>query len=203
MKSNKKKDLKRGTGLSSNNKTNQGNNSETKKHIHVILGSQRFKKFLTLKEVFEKNSDVDVVRTCIDEMYNSLEQEKLSLRPILKQQVNLLLQNDYLSSRHLVLNLNDVVNEAVHQWIQTKKAEINLHHFPFRKELSEDEQQVALVFVENQFKYDRGFLFKDLKSYLTELDDHIIQRILRKFTDNKLIVINNIDGVDYYYAPLP
>ncbi|MHA2226824.1 MAG: hypothetical protein ACXAC8_16545 [Candidatus Hodarchaeales archaeon] len=184
-------------------KSDQSNSSEMKKHIHVILGPQRFERFSTLKTSFEKNSDVDVVRKCIDDMYKSLTEEKISLRPILQQQVNLLLQNDYLRSRHLVLNLSDVVNEAVHQWIQSKKVEINLHHFPFRKELTDDEQQVALVFVEKQYNYDRGLSLKDLKDNLNQMEEVKIRRILKKFVDNGLVLKSHLNEVDYYFATVP
>lgn len=174
-----------------------------RKHIHVILSSSRFEKFKSLKKALEQNSDVDVVRICIDEVYKSLNEEKINLREILEKQVNLLLDNDYLKERYFVLTLNDVVNEAVHQWLQNKKGEINLHHFPFRQHLSEIEQQIALTIVEKQFNYDRGLSFEDLKKHVEGVEDSKIRGILKKFIDNGLILTSQVQGVNYYYAPVP
>lgn len=176
---------------------------KNKKHIHVILGSLRFGKFQLIKKEKEINSDVDVVRHCIDEVHQKLQQEEINLRPVLKQQIDLLLSNDYLKAKHLVLNINDVVNEAVYQWIQNKKNEINLHHFPFRQELKPDEQKVAMAFVEHQLDFEKGMTIADIQSYLPELPETRIQRIVKKFVDNDLLLSNKLNGLIYYYAPVP
>ncbi|MBD3191116.1 MAG: hypothetical protein GF308_10750 [Candidatus Heimdallarchaeota archaeon] len=179
------------------------NRNNKKKHIHVILGPQRFRKFQRIKEQQEINSDVDVMRYCIDEIYQQLQQEKIDLRPILKQQIELMLSNDYLKAKHLVLNINDVINEAVYQWIQNKKNEINLHHFPFRQELKPEEQKIAMVFIEHQLDYEKGMTMEDIKSYLPELPETRLQRIIKKFVDNELLLSNKLNGLIYYYAPVP
>ena len=174
-----------------------------KKHIHVILGSERYEKFLKLKKEFKQNSDVDVIRFCIDKMYSLLDESNIKLRPILEKQAQLLLKNDFLTRKHLVLDLNDVVNEAVYQWIQKNRTEINLHHFPFRQKLSEDEQKIALVLVEKQYNFERGMTLEDILDNIKGIDEAKVQRILRKFTDSGLLIINKLNGINYYYAPVP
>ncbi|MFX0091882.1 MAG: hypothetical protein ACFFBD_08985, partial [Candidatus Hodarchaeota archaeon] len=42
--------------------------TKNKKHVHAILGPLRAEKFNFLKKKLEQNSDVDVLRVCIDEM---------------------------------------------------------------------------------------------------------------------------------------
>ena len=190
-------------GLSPKKRGRKKLDDSEKKHIHVVLGSERFEKFRTLKGEFKQNSDVDVVRHCIDKMYNQLTETSIFLRPVLEQQAKLLLQNEYLTSKHLVLDLNDIINEAVYQWIQKNKSEINLHHFPFRQHLNEEEQKVALVFVEKQFNYDKGLTLEDVMDNLKGLDESKVQRILRKFVESGLVTRNKLGSINYYYAPVP
>ncbi|MFX0091881.1 MAG: hypothetical protein ACFFBD_08980, partial [Candidatus Hodarchaeota archaeon] len=136
-------------------------------------------------------------------MYEHYKSERIVLKPILEQQIKTLLGNSYLTKRHLVLSLNDVINEAAHKWIKNRLNEINLHSFPFRQELTEDEQRVAMVFVENQFNYDWGMSVEDLQKFLEDMEKTRLLRILTKFTNNGLLLVNNFDKVDYYHAPLP
>ncbi|MFW9996480.1 MAG: hypothetical protein ACFFD4_30835 [Candidatus Odinarchaeota archaeon] len=179
--------------------------SEPKKHVHAILSPERAEKFRVVKSLLGLKSDVEALRKCIDEMHESLQGEKIKLRPVLEQQVNLLLNNSFLKRRHLVLTQNDVVNEAVHQWIQNKMSEINLHHFPFRKELSVDEQKVALVFVEKQYSTSTGsgITFEQLMGYLEGMEEPKVHAVLGNFLSNGLVLKNRLDGIDYYHAPVP
>ncbi len=188
---------------SNSHQTNSNNLKEQKKHIHVILSSERYKKFKKLKKHFQQSSDVDVFRFCIDKIYSQLEEPEITLRSILYNQTDLFLRNEYLKRKHLVLDLNDIVNDALHRWIQDRRSELNLHHLPFRNELSEAEQKVAIAFIEHQSKYERGLAIEDLLSLVSDLDKSRMQSIIRKFLTNDLILKNSFDGIDYFYAVVP
>lgn len=106
---------------------------ETKKHIHVILSPNRIKKFNVLKKEFEQNSDVDVLRICIDKVYESSGSNNVLLKQILSDQIDLILKNDYFRGKYLLVESeNDIINDAVNLWLQSKKHELNLHNVPFR-----------------------------------------------------------------------
>ncbi|MHA2105776.1 MAG: hypothetical protein ACW981_20305 [Candidatus Hodarchaeales archaeon] len=173
-----------------------------KKHVHLILKNERIEKFQAIKKNYNLSQDVDVLRTCLDIVYNSIDSEVLKLRPELSNIVNAFLNNTYLKKKHFVFNSNDVINEAVHYWIQSRRSELNLHSFAFRKELSEDEQLVALVFVEHQIDFDTGMSLEDIKKLLPDLDQLKINQIINQFLNNSLILASNINNVSYYYAPI-
>ncbi|MFX0053012.1 MAG: hypothetical protein ACFFAJ_12895 [Candidatus Hodarchaeota archaeon] len=196
--SNRKNSLKQDSdALISNNAKNQ------KKHIHVTLKPSRIEKFEFIKTHLDMNSDVDVIRSCIDQVYEFLTKGEIKFRPELQQVIENMLENEYLKNRHLVFSINDVINEALHQWIRAKMSEINLHAFPFRKELSEEEQQIALVFVEQQINFDRGMSVKDIMHFLKDPNETRVWRILKKFLNQGLIQVTTIESIEYFYATPP
>ena len=174
-----------------------------KKHIHVTLKPSRIEKFEFIKTKNDLNSDVDVIRSCIDQTYEDLTKGDIKIRPEVKQIIENMLNNEYLKNKHLVFNVNDIINEALHQWIRTKMSEINLHSFPFRKELSEEEEQVALVFVEHQINFDRGMSIKDVMQFLQDKNETRVRRILKKFLKQGLILATTINNTEYFYTRPP
>ncbi|MBN1329862.1 MAG: hypothetical protein JXA54_10345 [Candidatus Heimdallarchaeota archaeon] len=176
---------------------------DDKKHIHVVLEADRFKKFLSVKKTLNQNSDVDVVRFCIDEVYERLNNKKIDLKPILESQIKTILDNEYLRNRYLVLDYNDVINDSVYQWILNKRSEINLHHLPFRQSLDEEEQLIANFFIENQYENHQGITIEDIEQKIRSLSSKQINNVLQKFLNGGLISTNQIKGIDYYYATLP
>lgn len=186
-----------------NSKTSNKNSEKIKKHVHIILESDIYQRFQKLKKTFKKKSDVGVLRMCIVDKYDTLDKETIEIRPVLKKQAEFMLKNNYLTNRYLILSLNDIVNDAIHMWLRTKKSEINLHNVPFRQHLAVDQQKVALFFVENQYDYEDGLTFDDLKSNLGGISEARIKSILQNFVDNKLITISQINDTETYYAPVP
>ena len=177
--------------------------TKEKHHIHVILRPKRYSKFVQLKESIDANSDVDVIRYCIDETFKNKDKEKIDIRPILLHRAELLLNNDFFKNKYLVSDFNQILNEALHQWIQKKNQEINLHSIPFREELSPEEHKVALTFVEHQIDFDRGITFEDLLDLMPDIKEQKLRQILKKFLMNELLFKTSFQGIDYYYAPLP
>jgi len=184
-------------------KTSDKKSEKNKKHVHIILESEMYQRFQKLKKTFNQKSDVGVLRMCIDDKYDTLDKETIEIRPVLKKQAEFLLKNNYLTNRYLILSLNDIVNDAIHMWIRTKKSEINLHNVPFRQHLVADEQKVALFFVENQYDYENGITLDDLKNNLRDISEARIKSILQNFVDNKLVTMAQMNDTETYYAPVP
>lgn len=176
---------------------------ELRKSIHVVLIKNRVNKFNILKKKFEQNSDVDVVRLCIDKTYDSLDKKDVILKDIISEQTSFILSNDYFRNKYLFESENDIINDAVNKWLQTIKQEFNLHHIPFRNQLSEHEKQIALVFIEYQLKFEKGMTFDNIYQHSKNLDEMHVRQILSRFLKNNLIIKDTIDGIDYYYAPIP
>ena len=167
------------------------------------MKDSRINKFETIKSHFEFSSDVDTVRACIDKTFESLSHDPLVIRPELQEILELLTSNQYLKSKHLVFSINDIVNEAIHQWIQSRRSELNLFSISFRSELPSDENAVAMVFVEQQINFPNGLSVTDIKSFLNDFEDALILRILRKFQSNQLIHSNKIKNTELFFALYP
>lgn len=173
----------------------------TPKQIQVVLKQKnRVEKFNEIKQFHEINSAIDVVRFCIDEVYLYLKDERIFIREEIKNVLDNLLSNDYLKAKNLVFTQNDIINLALHQWIQSRKTEINLHSFSFRRELPKEEQQIANVFIEQQINYDKGLTLQDVIT-LSDLEKKLIERILDKFERNGLLISNIESEKKYFYAP--
>lgn len=185
-------------------KENEKNNeNEENKHIHIILKDNRIEKFERIKAFYEHNSDVDAIRTCIDKTYDFLNQEPITIRPELKNILDLLISNPYLKSKYLVFTINDIINEALHQWVQSRRNELNLFSITFRSDLPPDEKAIALVFVEHQINFDNGLSFSDIKNILNDMDEKKILAILKKFQFYQLIRSHKINNQELYFAIYP
>lgn len=175
---------------------------EEKKHIHVVLGSNRIEKFDFLKKRLEQNSDVDLIRYCLDKVYDTVDSEPLALREVFTKQIDFILQNEFFKNRHLINSVNDIINDAVFQWIQSRKQELSLYNLELRNELQEQEKTVVLALIENQSNYTKGMTIEDIIEHTEEITKLHLNTILKKFEDNKLVNHDIIQGTDYYYIPM-
>lgn len=167
------------------------------------MKNNRIEKFEKIKSFYEHNSDVDAIRRCIDNTFESLNSDPISIRPELKGILESLSSNSFLKSKYLVFSINDIINEALHQWIQSRRSEINLFSISFRNELPPDEQKVAMVFVEHQVNFINGLSLTDIKKYLTDFDDVKILRILKKFQLYQLIQSSKVENEEFFFANYP
>ena len=83
------------------------------KNIHVQLKSARIDKFNSIKNKLELNSDVDVMRTCLDIAYNQLIINNLTLKPELLEIAEKITQSLYLKKKYLIFSVNDILNDAL------------------------------------------------------------------------------------------
>ncbi|MHA1984212.1 MAG: hypothetical protein ACW967_07645, partial [Candidatus Hodarchaeales archaeon] len=74
--------------------------------------------------------------------------------------------------------------------------------FAFRKELSEEERQIALVFVEHQLDFETGMSLEDIKKFLPDIDQVRVNQIINQFLNSNLILATTVNNVKYYYAPI-
>lgn len=150
---------------------------------------------------------VNVMRYIIDLVYRVEmdDKGKMELDDVLDKRIELILSNEFLKNSYNVSDLKTVINKAVEDWLKNKKSDINLHNWDFRKHLGEDEKRVAMAFVENQMKPEhfKGLSVDELDSYLTGMDARKVRQVVRSFLKNHLIETDQVDGNDYYYAPLP
>ena len=135
------------------------------------MKEKRIEKFERIKAYYEHTSDVDAIRTCIDKTFEILNQEPLNIRPELKQILEIMMNNTYLKSKYIVFSLNDKINESLHQWIQSRRSELNIFSLAFRNELPSDEKVVAMVFIEHQINFENGITITDIKKLITNMDE--------------------------------
>ena len=167
------------------------------KHVHIILKENRIEKFERIKAYYEHTSDVDAIRTCIDKTFEFLNQEPLNIRPELKQILEIMINNTYLKSKYLVFSFNDIINESLHQWIQSRRSELIIFTLAFRNELPSDEKVVAMVFIEHQINFENGMTITDIKNIITNMDETTLLKILKKFHSAQLIQINKRNNIEY------
>ena len=172
------------------------------KNIHVVLKKNRIEKFNTIKMKLEINSDVDVMRACLDIAHKQLIEDKLSIKSELLSIAENISGSTFLQKKYLVFSVSDIINDALQKWIQNHYSEYSLFSFSLRKELSEKENRVALVFIENQSDYDRGMSLDAISNLLPDLGSADILRIIKFFLDKDLLQSTVIKGETYYFAPL-
>ena len=115
----------------------------------------------------------------------------------------MLVSNSYLKSKYLVFTINDIINEALHQWIQSRRNELNLFSVSFRSELPPDEKAIALVFVEQQINFENGLSVSNIKNFLNDFDEKKILSILKKFQSYQLIRSHKVNNQELFYAIYP
>ena len=69
--------------------------------------------------------------------------------------------------------------------------------------ISEEEEQVALVFVEHQINFDSGMSIKDVMQFLQDKNETRVRRILKKFLKQGLILATTINNIEYFYTRPP
>ncbi len=175
---------------------------ENNKNIHVVLKKNRIERFNLIKSKLEINSDVDVMRTCLDIAYKQIIENKLSIKSDLLTKAENIANRPFLQNKYLVYSVSDILNDALRKWIENHYSEYSLFSFSLRKELTELEQLVALAFIENQSNYDRGMTVDTISNLLPNENLLEIQKIIRSFLDQDLLQSTVIRGETYYYAPL-
>lgn len=172
------------------------------KNIHVILKGSRIDKFLSIKNKLEIISDVDVMRACLDVAHRQIIDNQISLRPDILAIAENIVKSPYIKKRNLIFSVNDILNDSLYNWIQNHYSEYSLHSFSFRKDLSEDEQEIALVFVEHQNSYPRGMTLDDILHFLPSTDTITAEKVIKKFVEYELLEVTKIRDQTYFYAPL-
>lgn len=172
------------------------------KNIHVILKGMRIDKFRSIKNKLEINSDVDVMRACLDIAHKQVIENQIGLRPDILAIAEKIVKSPFIKKRYLIFSVNDILNDSLNKWIQNHYSEYSLHSFSFRKDLSEEEQEVALVFVEKQNSYPRGMTLDDIILFLPSLDVEIAEKVVKKFVEFDLLEATEIHNQTYFYAPL-
>lgn len=149
----------------------------------------------------------EILRNLIDLGYGvHIEgREFINLENPLDNQIKSILANEHLKKRYYVSNLKDVINRAVEDWLSTKKSEINLHNWDFRKNLPDDEKSVANTFVQYQMEpaHYNGLTLDELAKYIDNMDIRKIKQIVKGFVNGLLLESDTIDDNEYFYAPLP
>lgn len=175
---------------------------DTIKNIHVILKGTRIQKFNLIKSKLELNSDVDVMRMCLDIAHKQIIEDKIAIKPELLSVAENIVNTPYIRKRNLVFSVNDILNDSLSKWIQSHFSEYSLHSFSFRKDLSEDEQLLALVFVEHQDSFPRGMTLHNIMTFLPETELPAVEKILKNFVENQLVESTIIRNETYFFAPL-
>lgn len=176
--------------------------SENIKNIHVVLKKNRIDKFNMIKNKLELNSDVDVMRTCLDIAHKQIIEDKLSIKPELLNIAENISNISILQKKFLVFSVSDILNDALSKWIQNHYSEYSLFSFSLRSELSEKENLVAITLIEKQRTYENGITLNKLSEYINDLKLSEISKIIKSFLDLELIQSTVIRGETYYYAPL-
>lgn len=176
--------------------------SDNSKNIHVVLKKKRIDKFNMIKHKLEINSDVDVMRTCLDIAYKQIIVDKLSIKPELLNIAETISKIDFLQKKFLVFSVSDILNDALSKWIQNHYSDYSLFSFSLRKELTENERQVALALIKGQKEYDSGMTLNKISEDLQDLEPKEILKIIKSFLEKELIQSTDLKGETYYYAPL-
>ncbi|MFW9997384.1 MAG: hypothetical protein ACFFD4_35400 [Candidatus Odinarchaeota archaeon] len=151
---------------------------------------------------------VDVFRWAIDSLYSELvEGDVIQLDETLEKRLYSFLSYEYLKKKHLVSNINEIIELAVREYFKNLASIDSLHNRDFiekavcQKIFNQDDKIVAITLISKQFETTKGLSVSEIAS-ITSLDDKKIKRSLEKFSRYGHVSKINYNGTEFYHVPV-
>jgi hypothetical protein len=165
--------------------------------IRVDLDIDDEKKFKTIQENNNLKNNAEVLRYCMNKVYNGL---TLDLDDDISKDIMKLITGRNIKLKYGIINQEDFINRAITIFLEELKKERSLKNWNMRQELSQEENDTAVALVELQLNKVTGVTIDDLIEYL-KTDERTIMTHLTKFLDEYLIEFREANEKTYYYAP--